>query len=320
MEEQSKLKTVDVIIPVYQPKESFKQLLKQLERQSYPIGKIIIINTRSGVWEDPPYHGEALLEIHHIEKAEYDHGGTRHWALSFSQADIFLCLTDDAVPADSRLVEQLVEGFSLEGPAGQRPAMVYARQLPVKGCTPQERYARQFNYPKVSRIKTKEDIEELGIKTYFASNACCAYDRQIYDRLGGFTRRTIFNEDMIFAANAIRNGYAVVYRAEARAVHSHNYSWRQNFRRNFDLAVSQADHPEVFEGLPSEGEGIRLVRMTASYLAKKKMKKKIPGMLAASAFKYLGYLFGKHYRRLPKKIVVWCSMNRAYWEKTGEKL
>lgn len=52
-------------------------------------------------------------------------------------------------------------------------------------------------------------------------------------------------------------------------IHSHNLSPLEQFHRNFDMAVSQADHPEVFEGLPSEGEGIRLVKQTAVKLLKK---------------------------------------------------
>ena len=74
---------------------------------------------------------------------------------------------------------------------------------------------------------------------------------------GGFPRRTIFNEDMIYAGGLIKNGFAIAYAADARVIHSHNYSGRQQFHRNFDLAVSQAEHPEVFGGLASEGEGIR---------------------------------------------------------------
>ena len=49
-------------------------------------------------------------------------------------------------------------------------------------------------------------------------------------------------------------------------VHSHNLTPMQQFHRNFDLAVSQAEHPEIFAELKSEGEGIRLVKQTAKYL------------------------------------------------------
>ena len=79
----------------------------------------------------------------------------------------------------------------------------------------------------------------------------------------GFTGRTIFNEDMIYAAGAIQAGYGVAYVPEARVIHSHNLSPMQQFRRNFDMAVSQAEHPEIFAEIRSESEGIRLVKQTA---------------------------------------------------------
>lgn len=123
-----------------------------------------------------------------------------------------------------------------------------------------EQYTRQFNYPEESRVKWLADLPELGIKTYFCSNVCAMYRRELYLQLGGFVQKAIFNEDMIFAGELIQKGYGVAYAAEAKVVHSHNYSAIQQFHRNFDLAVSQADHPEVFAGIRSEGEGIRLVK------------------------------------------------------------
>ena len=53
-------------------------------------------------------------------------------------------------------------------------------------------------------MKTLEDLEGMGVKAFFCSNVCAAYRRDIYDELGGFVRRAIFNEDMIYAAGAGR--------------------------------------------------------------------------------------------------------------------
>ena len=99
---------------------------------------------------------------------------------------------------------------------------------------------RSFNYPEQSSVKSLADIDKYGIKTYFCSNVCAAYDKGIYLKTGGFTERAIFNEDMICAGTMIQKGYSVVYAADARVYHSHNYSGKQQFHRNFDLGVSQA--------------------------------------------------------------------------------
>ena len=86
-------------------------------------------------------------------------------------------------------------------------------------------------------------------------------------------------------------------------IHSHNYSGIQQFHRNFDLAVSQADHPEVFSGIRSEGEGIRMVKQTAAFLVKSGKAYLIPKLIYTSGCKYLGFLMGKRYRRLPRRCV-----------------
>ena len=39
---------VDVIIPTYRPGSEFGQLISKLQKQEYPIHKIIIINTEVG--------------------------------------------------------------------------------------------------------------------------------------------------------------------------------------------------------------------------------------------------------------------------------
>lgn len=309
--------SVDVIIPVYKPDETFGRLLEMLKRQSMPIRKMIIMNTEKSFWDSSRYAKLPELEVHHVAKEEFDHGGTRNLGAGFSEADVMVFMTDDAVPENEHLLARLVNALSFTGPGGEAAAVAYARQLPAGDCRIIERYTRAFNYPGESRVKTAADIPTLGIKTYMASNVCCAYRRDIYEKLGGFTARTIFNEDMIYAARAIKAGYAVVYAADARVIHSHNLSGAGQFHRNFDLAVSQADHPEIFEGVPSEGEGIRLVKRTAKYLVKSGHVRLVPYLVYQSGCKYAGYWLGKRYRKLPMKLVMACTMNKNYWNRKG---
>lgn len=310
---EKKLRTVDIVIPTYHPDDSFVTLIQRLLKQSYPINKIIIMNTEESIWISSKavekLNGIENLQIHHVTKKDFDHGRTRDLGICYSDADIVICMTQDAIPKKNSLVARLVSAFD-------RPAvaMAYACQLPAKDCGEIESFTRCFNYPDYDIIKSKQSIEEMGIKAFFASNVCAAYDRNRYHQLGGFIRRTIFNEDMIFAAKVINNGYEIAYCSKALVVHSHNYSCFQQFRRNFDLAVSQADHPEVFAAINSQKEGIRLIKSTARYLRDQHKAHHIPKLIMISGFKFLGYQCGKHYEKLPKQFVRFCSMNRTYWE------
>ena len=309
-------KTVAVLVPTYRPDKKFSRLLQMLQHQTYPVKQIIIMNTEKSLWNESGYEGIPGLEVHHVTKAEFNHGGTRRLGMGYVRTDICICMTQDAVPADEHLVEALVEALCQKTGEGKEPvAAAYARQLPEKDCRLIERYTRSFNYPELSFVKTEADLPRLGIKTYFCSNVCAAYNMNIYDRMDGFVQRAIFNEDMLYAAQIIDAGYGIAYAAQARVIHSHNYTGLQQLKRNFDLAVSQAEHPEVFAGLPSEGEGIRLVKQTAKYLLARRKWYLLPELVVKSGCKYTGYLLGKHYRLLPKKLILKLTMSPFYWGK-----
>lgn len=304
---------VDVIIPAYKPSESYIKLLEMLEKQTYPVNKIIVINTEEKFYTELMFNHSFEcsydnLRVTHISKREFNHGRTRREGILKSEADIFVMMTDDAVPKNEEMIEKLVAPL-ISGKA----VVSYARQVAKKNSNEIERFTRNFNYPRKSKLKSAKDLEELGIKTYFCSNVCAAYNRKIYDELGGFEEYTIFNEDMIFAAHAIDAGYRVAYTASAEVIHSHNYGNKMLFKRNFDLGVSQAEHPEIFKKVSSTGEGKKLVAKTIEHLKKRKKKILIPKLIINSGFKYLGYKLGTHYSILPKWLVKKCSSMPEYW-------
>ena len=306
---------VDVIIPVYRPTQRFLKLLEMLDKQTRKADKIILINTEQKYFDELT-EGKNLIDqyrnlvIRHITKEEFDHGRTRNLGVSLSDSPFFIMMTDDAQPVDEHLIERLLAPFEQE-----QIGMSYARQLPARNCGIIEGFTRSFNYPDTSVVKSAKELPEKGIKTFFASNVCAAYRKKIFQDLGGFVDHTIFNEDMIYAAAAVQAGYAIQYVANARVYHSHRYSCPMQMHRNFDLGVSQADHPEVFSGIRSESEGIRLVIQTAKYLLRIGKPHLIPVLIYKSGCKYLGYKMGQNYSRLPLWLVQKCTMNATYWEK-----
>lgn len=310
--------TVDIIIPTYKPDKRFLALIDALEGQTIRPNRIILMNTEEKYLNNLLY-GTDFLERHknvvikNISKREFNHGRTRNDGAKRSDAEIMIFMTMDAYPADDKLIEELIRPL-----AKKEVAVSYARQL-ARDCGPIEEFSRSFNYPEESCIKSEKDFERLGIKTLFMSNVCAAYKRKIFDELHGFTNNTIFNEDMLFAAKVIDSGREIAYASSAKVYHCHEYSGKQQFKRNFDLGVSQADHPEVFGNIKSEGEGIKLVKQTASYLVKKNKIYLIPKLIYISGCKYLGFKKGKNYKKLSKKQILKYTMNREYWSRFWDK-
>ncbi len=305
--------SADIIILTYRPGKELFSHMDMLKRQSVRVGKIILMNTAEQYLSRLLYGTDFAqrfprAEIHHISELEFNHGRTRNIAASYSTAPFLIFMTQDARPADEFLVEELLKPFD-----DPEVSVSYARQLPGEDCSAQERYNRIFNYPEQERAKSLADLPELGIKTYFCSNVCACYRRSDFDEAGGFVDRTVFNEDMIYAAAQIQAGKKIYYAARARVWHSHDYPAKKQFQRNFDLGVSQADHPEIFADVSSIGEGKRLVKGCIRYLISRGRILEIPGYLWKCAARYQGYRKGLRYRKLSRRKILKYTANRNYW-------
>lgn len=315
--------TVSVVIPSYRPGELFSRQQRMLQRQNYPIEKIVIVNTDRSLFQDNLLPDNQNIHVTHIEKKDFDHAGTRNLGVSFTDSDYVLLMTDDAIPKDEMMISEMVLALDENPLAGA----VYGRQLPTEDSSEDEKISRSFNYPDESFVKSIGDLKILKIKTYFQSNVCCMYRRSVFEELGGFETPAIFNEDMVFCCAMLKAGYESVYCSKAQVYHAHHYSGLQQLKRNFDLGVSQALHPEVFSDTASEGEGLRMVRSAFKKLREEKKQLLIPQYVWITGCKYIGYTLGKHFRLIPKQLIKVLTMNPVFWNdkalserEKGEKL
>lgn len=133
---------------------------------------------------------------------------------------------------------------------------------------PAERLVREFNYPEQSHIRDASDIERLGIKAFFASDVCAAYRRSAYLAVGGFEHPIDTNEDMLIAAAFLHAGYKIAYEASAEVVHSHNFTLKQQYKRNYLMGKEIQKHAASLGGAKVAGEGMALVKYVIQGLAK----------------------------------------------------
>ncbi len=299
---------VDIVIPIYQPGSGFKNILKRLLRQTVPVNHIFLLQTVGEYDRLMTEFNSDVISVHPVLKKDFDHGATRRMGAGLSNAEFLLFMTQDAVPVDRKLVENLL--VPMESPD---VAVSYGRQLAGSDADIIEKMTRLYNYPKESSIKSASDLDRLGIKTYFCSNVCAMYRKSIYDSLGGFVKKTIFNEDMIMAYKVINAGYNIAYCADAKVLHSHSYTCIQQFKRNFDIGVSQMQYHKIFESISSEQEGVGYAGKITMSLVKQGRIYKAVYFILQCMFKLAGYKLGVNYYRLPEKIVLGCTMNKGYW-------
>jgi rhamnosyltransferase len=252
----------------------------------------------------------AGFEIVPIRRHEFNHGGTRQWAIEYlSDCDIIIFLTQDAIPASSDAFEQIVQCFD-----DPEVAVAYGRQMPHAGATLIESHARVFNYGPETLKKDRTEVARMGTKVFFCSNSFAAYRRSLNLKLGGFRRDLILGEDMEFAARAIKAGFANMYCAAAIVRHSHDYTLMQVLARYFDIGVFDAKNSWLREEFGSHsGEGARFVASELKYLRRSRGLAVIPRALAQTAAKLVGYRLGRLERYLPKSIKRNLSTVPSYW-------
>jgi len=298
---------VSVIIPTLNAGESFAKLLQLLQSQTKKPDELIIIDSCSDD-QTTQLAKQAGVRVMTVQRSEFDHGGTRNKAAAEASGDILLFMTQDVMPVNERLIEELTKPLQ-----EQKAVYAYARQMADEGADLLERLARAHNYPPQSAIKSYSDIETLGIKAFFCSNACSAIRRDVFEKMGGFQAPVIFNEDMFMSARCILSGMKIAYAAEAIVYHTHHYTIKQQFKRYFDNGVSMRCNAWILPFSSSTKAGSNLIKRQLAGLVKAGKPHRIPRLAVESAAKLLGYKLGMNYDRLPKRLCRRLSMHRLIW-------
>lgn len=323
-----KIKKYSVIILTHLPHDELIVSIKNLLAQSIKPEKIIIYNTNlikffkhiknRLEFEKLLYDNKKCIKLIHIDELDFDHGKTRNDAMRLVNTDYALFLTDDAIPYDNYLSENLLNAFK-KYDDDTLVAVAYARQIAKENATLKEKYTREYNYPDYDIIKDKSNEVKLGIKNYFCSNVCAMYDRNIFNKLLGFEENIILNEDTFYAYKAINEGYKIVYSSKALVSHSHNYSYKDQFSRNFDIGVSQAEKYDIFKNIPSYNEGIKLIKYVCIKLLKGLHFVLVFDFLIECFYRFLGFKKGMNFRSLKKEECIKYASNKNYFLKKGLK-
>lgn len=285
--------TATVIIPTCNAGKSFSALLDSLETQTLKPAKIIVIDS-SSTDKTRNLAQDKNCKVIKISRSEFDHGTTRNLAMSEVSGELAVFLTQDAIPVDKRMIEELIKPMQ----ANPNIAICYGRQLPRPNASPLESFAREFNYPAKSVLKTKNDIEKMGLKTFFCSDSCSAIRCSVFKELGGFKNNVIANEDMLFAAKAILQGYSVYYSANAKVFHSHQYSLSQTFKRYFRIGRFFADNKWLFEHTGLKRYGGDMLRAGVKTFRQKRMSHYIAALLIEFTVKAVACKLGWYYQLL----------------------
>lgn len=223
--------TIDIICPLYNAEHFIEPLHKSiLMQKNVNINSINYVLTESSD-KSKFILDELCLKYTLIKPCEFSHSLTREMMAKKCNGDIIVFISQDIEIKRNdwlyNLTKDIVEG---------KCEAAYSRQLANKNNI--EKYTRESNYPNKSFIKDKSMIDQLGLNTFFFSDASSAIKNQIFKELNYYDGKDLpSNEDQYIAHKLIMNGYRIKYCADSEVIHSHDFSFKTLYRRYKDTGT-----------------------------------------------------------------------------------
>lgn len=222
---------VEIICPLYNAEDYIENLDKSLKSQkNAEIEKISYILTES-IDSTEPLLDKLSANYTKIKKEEFSHSLSREKVAMQSNADILVFITQDIEIRNDNWLEELIKPI-----VKNEVVATFSKQLTKYDNI--EKYTREKNYPDKSYTVSKEDIEKMGLRTFFFSDASSAVKTDIFKKLNGYDGKKLpTNEDQYIAYKIITNGYKIKYCADSVVYHSHKFSLKQLYKRYYDTGV-----------------------------------------------------------------------------------
>lgn len=282
-----------IIVLTYNAGEGWNEWIKSFKMQDTKNVSCLVIDSSSSD-NTVKKSNDAGFDVEIIPKEEFSHGRTRDYAYRISKEfDLIIYMTQDAIFYDNQSLKNIINGFH-----DSNIAISFGRQIPNIGAMPIESHARIYNYPNKTRIVSLNDRHNIGFKITFNSNSFSAYRVKALNDINGFPKNVSFGEDAYVAGKVLLKRWKILYNADSKVYHSHNYTCLQEFKRYKEIGNFHSENKWIFEnfGLP-EKEGLNFILSEISYLFNNNKILLIPYSLFKTIYKYVGYKIGLHLKK-----------------------
>ncbi len=298
-----------IIIPTLNAVTLLAPLISVLREQSQKPLEIIVVDSSSDDGTaDLAQRMGCIVDV--IPQKAFDHGGTRNRGTRLASGEVFVFLTQDALPVNLDFLQLLLAPIR-----GEVASAVTARQIPYPQASPLEVFDRRTNYPSENHVRQWSDVETMGVMAYFFSNAASAIDRMAFEAVGGFPVGLVVNEDMLFCARLLKAGCRVAYQADALIYHSHNYNFKELFQRYFDIGVFFSQAGKELRGGDLGSRGLRFAIGQLGYLIRSGAWRWLPRSVLSSLIKVVAFQIGVRGHYLPTQLSENLSRQKMYWHK-----
>ena len=274
-------KRVDIICPLYNASTYIENLHKSLLKQkNVTINKFRYVLTESND-DTEKYLNDNSITYRKIKKEEFSHSLVREKEAMESDSDVVVFITQDVVIEDNLWLYNLIKDID-----DKDIVATYSRQISKYNNI--EKYTREANYPDQDIIKSKNDIKEYGLKTFFFSDAASAINTKIFKKLKGYDCKNLpISEDMYIAYKIVMNDYKIKYCSKSIVFHSHNFTLKEIYDR-YKLTGKFFKENDYLDKYGTTGSGAGL----AKYILKRIIQEKRFLLLFRYPFDMAARLFG----------------------------
>ncbi|GAA4753303.1 glycosyltransferase family 2 protein [Flavisolibacter ginsenosidimutans] len=277
---------ISIVIPVKNAEPWLHDCLRGIQEQTlFSQTEIVLLD--SGSTDNTLEIAKTYpVRLYSIRPEDFNHGLTRNVGVKYCKGKYVVMTVQDAKPTDSYWLQKLLDGFSV----GDNVAGVCGQQV-----VPKDRdknpvdWFRPVDEPKTKLYAFKaEDFDALSPAE---KKAACSWDdvnamykREVMDEIP--FRKISYGEDVIWAREALRKGYTLVYQPSARVYHYHNENVDYMFRRS--LTVMYLWYKSVGFLYPKEPLSLRSVLSMMKTIAITKP------LSTAEKYKWMAYNFQRH--------------------------
>lgn len=216
---------VSIIMRSFNEAWALRETLPALQAQEYKNWELIVIDSGSTDGSQELLRSAQPKHFVQISPHEYNPAWVMNYGMQLVRSEFGIFLNADATPHGMDWLRPLVEALF-----NPQVAAVFGRQIPRPDC----RAVFAHDYERC--FGEKRESADWG---HFFSMASSGIRRDIWAKRG-FNKRMRYSEDDEYTRWCRAQGYKIIYVPESVAMHSHNYTPEQAYKRSFGEARALA--------------------------------------------------------------------------------
>jgi GT2 family glycosyltransferase len=237
LSERSTNRVISIILPVKNGAAKLREMLPALLSQKIrDLVEIVAIDSAS-TDESVELLKEANASVIGIDPRTFNHGLTRNLATKYAHGTIYVFMNQSTLPAHDQWLANLVRPFdfdsSLAGVCGRVLPRPDADWLNGKDIARNINATTERVVTKITDRDAYASLNPESLRLFVNFHSLSAAIRADVFKQIPF-REANFAEDLIWGKEALEAGYTIQFEPSSVALHSHNYSILDVFRRNFD--------------------------------------------------------------------------------------